>query len=744
MSASTTAPTRRPAARQPQLAPKPGPPPPAAPSLEAGLETPIAAAWPRLSAKRREQLERIGVVTLRDLLFYLPRDYADRRRTSPTAAVEPGPNRTVRGYITRLNNPPGSRPPRQIATVYDTLEDLDNRRGGLPVTWYGQQYLNDLIQHGDQIALSGAVTENPHSGQRRMYQPDFHLPWRDEPNLSVGNIAPVYRLTQGLNQDAMRRLIHRALNQFSRLTERSRPGDLTHTMEHILWALHFPRQLDHPALALRELAADEVLELQMALLHRRAQLQQAQPEQALAVAPALAGELEARLPFHLTESQRHAVAEIRRDLSRAERPMHRLLQGEVGSGKTVVALHAIIDAVSAQAQAVLLAPTEILAEQHHRTVTDLLQGQNSPLGPGVMQSAFQSRERPVNYALLTARTRASIQKRIHQHLALGTLDFVIGTHSVINEDLQWRNLGLAIADEQHRFGTEQRAALRRQAHYLMLTATPIPRTLQLTLYRDLDVSSLEMPPETDRSATVTTLLESSRQPAHQAIEDALTTGHQAFVIAPFIDPNEAVDAASVAELHREITKRFPDQRVDQVHGQLRPAEIEKRMKAFRDGRTRILVATSIIEVGIDVPNATVMIIESAERFGMAQLHQLRGRIGRGEHPGHCFLAPTANVALNENALNRLRAVRDSTDGLELAQADLSARGEGQITGVQQSGPGRLLRTGNAYDLETLERQREIAEYIQDADPELAEPRHQPLKRARDRMLQRMDPLIHED
>ena len=707
-------------------------------NTEADLDLAVHKALPRTSGKRMAQLQRLGIETVRDLIFHLPRDYADRREITPAGRTPPGPNRTVDGYVTALRNVQNTGPQRQTATVYDTLDDLRNRRNGLQVVWYGRQYLTEVIRNEDRVTLSGSVTVNPHHGGRQLHQPDVHLPWQDDPNTSVGVIAPIYRLTQGLRQEQLRRMIHQALTKFAHLTERSRPGRTRHTMEHILWALHFPKELNHPELARHELASDEVLELQMALLKRRAERRNEQDELELSLNPEMAGEFVARLPYALTESQGYAIEEIRDDLSDPAARMHRLLQGEVGSGKTVVALHAIIDAISAQSQAVLLAPTEILAEQHHKTITELLRGEPGNLGPGIMQSIFESRDRPVNYALLTARTRATTQRRIRQNLSLGTLDFVIGTHSVINDEIEWKNLGLAVADEQHRFGTEQRAALRRQANYLMLTATPIPRTLQLTLYQDLDVSSLEPRPDADRAATKTALLGESREPAYQAIRKAAAKGRQAFVIAPFIDPNESMDAASVTEMYRQIRKLFGDLSVDMVHGQMKSADIERRMKAFRDGKTAVLVATSIIEVGIDVPNATVMLIESAERFGMAQLHQLRGRIGRGEHPGQCFLATTPEVQVGEHTMNRLRTVQESSDGMVLAQADLANRGEGNVVGVQQSGPGRLLRTGNAYDLRMLERQREIGEAIHEADSDLSLPEHQALRRGRERMLRRMD------
>lgn len=700
------------------------------------LDRALRTAYPHLRKNRTAQLQRLGLHTLRDLLFNLPRDYSDRRVVTPAAQAQPGQPATFAGYLSAVRNIGSATGLRQTATIYDSPTDLKQKRNGLGITWYGQHHLAEILRGGDPIRLHGTVLANPYQARPRLHHPEYDLPAAGE-SINTGIVAPIYRLTKGLTQETLRRLSHRALCDYAGATQRSRPGAVAHTLSQILWTLHFPLAPSHPAQARHELASDEILELQLALLHRRHSRQAATPRAGLSINPELAAELVARLPFTLTDSQQTAAAEIRQDLVNDGATMNRLLQGEVGSGKTAVALHAVIDTASAEAQSALLAPTELLAEQHCQTLTELLQSETSPLADGLLQTRFNTRERPFTYALLTASVRARTRRAILQHLALGTLDLIIGTHSILSDAVQFRSLGLTIVDEQHRFGASQRAALRQSANYLMLTATPIPRTLQLTLYRDLDVSAIQPRPHTGRAATTTTLLGNDREPAYQAIAEAIAQGHQAFIIAPFIEPSEAADAASVSTVQQTVNTRFPDLSHLVLHGQLSAAELEKRMKAVRDRQAQIIIATAVVEVGIDLPNTTVMLIESAERFGMAQLHQLRGRIGRGAHPGQCFLAITPGTALTEHATYRLETVQSSTDGMELAHADLSNRGEGHLGGTQQSGPGRILKTGNAYDLPMLEAERDTAEAIHAADPELQLPDHAELRRARDRMLDRL-------
>ena len=705
------------------------------------LDMTVREYRPRTPPNKFKQLEKMGIATIRDLLTHLPRTYENRSRITPARNARDGNRQTFEGYISAVKATAyGKGTGRQSATVYDTRDDLDRRRNGLHILWFGQKHLVNRLEHGDYLRLNGMVNVSS-SGFIQLYQPEFDVlsnrESRHQPAVNTGAVIPMYSLTQGMTQDYLRRLIHQCLEDFQYRMERSRPGENEHTLSQILWTLHFPKVASHPALALAELAADEVLELQIALLQRRQErLNRAAPKP-VQIDAAVAESVRRNFPFALSDSQLRAIAEIRADMSAPGPVMNRLLQGEVGSGKTVVALNAALDVASAGMQCVLLAPTELLAEQHFQTISELTGAEPSPVEKGLMQVQAGDRAKPFVFGLLTASAKAAARKKTLQNLELGYVDLVIGTHSLLSSEVKFRDLGLAIADEQHRFGTEQRATLRRQAHYLMLTATPIPRTLQLTLYRDLDISSIDKERAGKRPPTRTEVIsDGDREKAWQEIAGAAREGRQTFVVCPFIEPSD-IPGTSVSEMSRILAGRFPDLRIETIHGQMKSADQDQRMRDFRDRNTDILVATAVIEVGIDIPNAAVMVIESAERFGMAQLHQLRGRIGRGEHPGVCFLTATPGLALEGAALNRLVATAGSTNGMELAAADLHNRGEGQLAGNRQSGRNKTLRTGSAYNLAMLEREREIAEAIHARDPELALPEHRELRQARARMLARL-------
>ena len=711
-------------------------------SATSNLDRTIKQVRPRTSANKLKQLDKMGISTVRDLLMHLPRHYENRSRITQARNAREGQRQTFEGYITEVKaTAHGAGPGRQTATIYDTREDLERRRHGLHILWFGQRHLVNRIDRGDYLRLNGMVNASSRTGFVQLYQPEYDIlsNWESphRPAVNTGAIIPIYPLTQGMTQDYLRHLIRQCLEDFRDDMTRSRPGKQQHTLSQILWTLHFPKEAHHPAMALEELAADEVLELQMALLHRREEhLRQGAPKP-VRFNPAITEAVHRNLPFELTPNQSRAIAEIRDDLVSEGPTMNRLLQGEVGSGKTVVALSAAVDVTSATMQSAILAPTELLAEQHFNTIAELVQARPSQVEKGLMECLIPGLKKPFVFGILTSSTKAAQRRKILQNLSLGYIDLIIGTHSLLSQDVKFRDLGLAITDEQHRFGTEQRAALRQQAHYLMLTATPIPRTLQLTLYRDLDISSIDRDRDAGRAATRTEVLPGpSRETVWQAIQDAVKAGRQAFVVCPFIEASDA-PGADVVTTTRAVAERFPDFRVDGIHGRMKNADQDRHMRGFRDGDIDVLVATPVIEVGIDVPNATVMAIQSAERFGMAQLHQLRGRIGRGEHPGTCFLIPTKDAELAGNSRARLDAVAASNNGLELAEADLRNRGEGHLTGSRQSGHNSALRAARAYSLEMLETERRTAESIHARDPGLSFPENRELKAARDRMLVRL-------
>ena len=702
------------------------------------LEQPFLHYRPRTQRAKLVQLQRLGIDTPLDLLLHLPRDYEDRSDVIDIGHAAAGQLQTFRGVISEVVDQGRGR---QTATLYAVRDGRGLQNVRLGLTWFGQSYLSTTIHEGDLVQATGTV-EN-FRGRLGLTRPEFDVVenriGRYDP-VNTGRVVPIYRLTSGMTQDFLRRQTREALAHFGDGLHRSRPGTPPGDLHRILSAIHWPDTIEAAHDARLELAADEVLEMQLALLARRHHREQSTVRRGLSVDPKVCRELVDRLPFDPTTAQLRCMDEIRSDLRRDGPAMNRLLQGEVGSGKTLVALGAAVDVASAGGQTALLAPTEVLAEQHLATIAGLLRASPGAVsGPGVVEANLSGLDRPFATALLTGSTRAAARRSILERLAQGQVDLLIGTHAIIQNGVDIPHLELAIADEQHRFGVEQRAVLRRDAHYLMLTATSIPRTMQLTLYRDLDISTIDEMPDQRLPVTTHVLDDASRNRSRRAVEEQVAQGRQAFVVLPFIDANPDFPAHAAAERFPVLRDRiFPDLRVGMIHGRMKAREQDRMLRAFRDGDIDVMVATSIIEVGIDVPNATVMVIDSAERFGLAQLHQFRGRVGRGEHPGVCYVMTTPGVKLSPEAQSRLQALGETTDGMALAERDLRTRGHGDIAGTRQSGHDRLLRTGSIYTLEMLEKERVHAEELHARDPELALPDHARLRTARGRMLARMD------
>ena len=419
--------------------------------------------------------------------------------------------------------------------------------------------------------------------------------------------------------------------------------------------------------------------------------------------------------------------------------MSRLLQGEVGSGKTLVALAAILAVASAHRQSAFMAPTEVLAEQHFRTVSQLLEGFDQPLQqPNVLSAYLPDLPRPFTFGLLTGSTRAAPRRELLRMASEGHLDLLIGTHALIQDGVELPSLSLAIADEQHRFGVQQRSALRgageEQPHSLMMSATPIPRTLQLTLYGDLDISSIDELPPGRQEILTRVVPEDKRRAAYGFVRQQVAAGRQAFVICPLVEESDKLDVRAAIDEHKRLSEEiFPDLRVGLMHGRLSSRDKDKVMRQFRDAELDILVATAVVEVGIDVPNATVMLIDGADRFGLSQLHQFRGRVGRGEHKSYCLLMSESE---SERAHERLSALASNSDGFKLAEIDLQMRHEGDIFGTSQSGDQTVLRIANIFDQDLLALARREAAVIIEDDPELESPRHAGIAAERDRFLNR--------
>jgi ATP-dependent DNA helicase RecG len=665
-----------------------------------GLAQPVTVlrgVGPKIS----ELFEKLGATTLHELLYVQPRRYDDYTRMKPIHKLEYGEVVTVIGTVWDVR----ARRSRNNQIIVQAV--ITDGSGKVQVTWYNQQWLVDRLKAGMQIVLSGKV-------EQYLGKPVFNSPeWEplSEELLRTGRIVPVYPLTKGLSAHKMRQIMKQATTQWAprvpdplpdAILERQRLIDLPAALQQI----HFPEDHDQLSNAQQRLAFDELLLLQLGMLGQRATWQ-SEPAIALTPPDHAVTEFITSLPFKLTDAQQRVIFEIRRDMGQ-DVPMNRLLQGDVGAGKTVVAAAALVAAIKAGVQAALMAPTEILAEQHYKGLSALLE----PLG--------------IETRLMTGSTSNADKAAIREELERGSADLVIGTHALIQENVTFKQLGLAVIDEQHRFGVDQRGALRDKApdgfnpHLLVMSATPIPRSLALSLYGDLDLSILdEMPPGRQEIAT-RWLRPSQRQKAYNFVSRHVADGRQAFVICPLVEDSDTLDVKSaIAEYERLQETIFPKLKLGLVHGRMKSAEKEAVMREFYAGEIDILVATTVIEVGIDVPNSTIMLIEGANRFGLAQLHQLRGRVGRGEHKSYCILVSDSTSA---DAAERLTALEDTNDGFQLAEKDLELRGPGEFFGRRQSGMPEL-KQASLFDTRALIVARREAQLLFEEDPNLAQPEH---------------------
>jgi ATP-dependent DNA helicase RecG len=681
-----------------------------------------------LGGKRSRSLADAGIGTVADLLHHVPRRYIDRTRKSPIAQVPIGSEVTIIGRVRSLNH---RRPRRNLQIIEAVIEDDS---AVIKAVWFNQGYLINQLNNADEVALSGVVEH--FRGSLQMKAPAVDVLSDSSAGLTVGRVVPVHPTAGGVSPGYLRRAIHNAL-------ARSQPIDDTVPTElkaanglmerdKAFESIHFPESLDEVSPARRRLVYDELFRLELALaMQKRHQM-----ASSVGIPHEPTGELVDRflkgLPYELTAAQQRVLDEIELDL-RATHPMHRLLQGEVGSGKTVVAVATLLRGIEGGWQGALMAPTEVLAEQHYLGVRELLAeaGLTPALGEthmGMGSLFTEASDGPaVHVALLTGSTATTnytsdiSRGDLAEDIASGQVDLVVGTHALIQEGVAFKRLGVAVVDEQHRFGVAQRVLLREKADaaepdLLIMTATPIPRTLSMTLYGDLDVSVIdEMPP--GRTPVKTRLIsKQEEQTAWRVIEDEAANGRQGFVVCPLVDDSPKVEAASATAEHKRLAALMPGLRVGLIHGQMRPADKEETMAAFRDGAIDVLVSTTVIEVGIDVPNATVMVIEDAHRFGLSQLHQLRGRVGRGKHPGVCLLLADPTTTEGEE---RLTAMAGTNDGFRLAEEDLRIRGQGTVFGTRQSGIKDLKLADILSDFETLTLARRDAFALVDADPTLS-------------------------
>ena len=661
-----------------------------------------------VGAKRASALQEVGVETVWDLLTYYPRRYIDRTNQTSIRDMAVGEEGVVLATVKRSN----VRRSRQGRTLVEV--DVTDGSGFLRATFFNQPWRAKQLSEGMNAVLFGKL--ELFQGRRRMTNPLVDLVGD-----RTGRIVPVYPQSEraGLTTWEVAGWVEEALGRAGELAD-GLPDDWRRRLDVVerSWAfnqIHSPESMAAVTAARRRLALDELLRLQLMLVLRK----RAVEREAKGIRHRVDGELVRRfheqLPFPLTGAQRRAVAEIEGDLA-SPHPMHRLLQGDVGSGKTVVAVSAMLTAVQGGYQGALMAPTEVLAEQHLLGVRDLLADLSVPA-----EDTSLFGERPLRVELLTNRTTATGRARLHAGLRSGEVDILIGTHALLVEGVEFGRLGVVVIDEQHRFGVEQRAALRGKGDdpdVLVMTATPIPRTAAMTVYGDLDMTVLdELPPGRQPVTTVWAAGPLQELEAWERVKEAVAAGRQAYVVCPLVEGSERVQATSATEeFERLRAEVLPGLRLGLLHGQMRSADKESAMSAFRRGEVDVLVATTVIEVGVDVPTATVMVIEDAGRFGIAQLHQLRGRVGRGADRSWCYLLGGGGTP---GAEERLAAVERTTDGFELAEVDLDLRGEGTILGTRQKGRSDLKLASLRRDKELVGVAREVSFAIVDEDQTLA-------------------------
>jgi ATP-dependent DNA helicase RecG len=693
--------------------PAPSPAPADSQRASSGLDAPVTTL-PGISTAYESRLKRLGIWTVEDLLYHFPARYDDYRSLKAINALEYGEETTIIGTIWETN----TRKTRSGTTVVSSI--IADASGTIEAVWFNQQYLVRQLKPGRRIVLSGKVDE--YLGRLTLQSPVWEPLEREL--IHTGRLVPIYPLTGGITARWMRRMMKRVVDHWTPRLNDPLPDPIRQRLglmglSQAIKQIHFPEDQDSAKAARNRLSFDEFLLIQLGMLQQRQQWQ----SQAGIPIPRnqhlLDSFLEA-LPFELTQAQAQSMEQILIDIDQPK-PMSRLLQGDVGSGKTVVAAAAILMAVARGRQVAFMAPTEILAEQHYRTIIKIL-ADAGEWGMG----------RSVHTTLLTGSLRRVERRKVYTSLASGETDIVVGTQALIQRHVTFHDLGLVIVDEQHRFGVVQRASLRAKGtapHLLVMSATPIPRSLALTVYGDLEISTIDELPPGRQTIETRWLLPRERERAYAFIRGQAEKGRQAFILYPLVEESEKVEAkAAVAEYERLKETVFPELEVGLIHGRMKNKKKDAAMTRFHQGEIDILVSTSVIEVGIDVPNATVMMIEGADRFGLAQLHQFRGRVGRGSHKSYCLLlsdSASPDDPETKTTWERLKAIETSQDGFVLAEKDLELRGPGDFLGVRQSGLPAL-RLASLSNVQTLELARAEAQRIFDKDPELNEPAHRDL------------------
>ncbi len=684
--------------------PKPEGPP-------AALDAPttvLSGVGPRYA----KTLSRLGMETLGDMLYYYPRRYDDYSQLKPINRLEYGEEVTVIGTVQSATK-------RQVKNGRTTLSEVvvSDGSASLKATWFNQPWITKRLRIGTQVVLSGKIDQ--YLGHMVMNNPEMET--IEQQNLHTNRIVPVYPLTAGITQRWLRRTMHQvvtywALRVQDQLPEGLRQDAQLTDLPTALQQVHFPDSWERVNAARHRLAFDEIFLLQLGLLGQK-QAWQERTARVFDVPDTWLISQVDHLPFKLTNAQLCAIQDLRSNLISGH-PMNRLLQGDVGSGKTVIAGLGIAIVVHSGAQTALMAPTSILAEQHFKSLSQMLAGEAGVLAESEIR-------------LMLGATPEAEKQAIKEGLGNGEIKLVIGTHALIEDPVIFSDLQLIVVDEQHRFGVEQRAALRRKGdnpHLLVMTATPIPRSLAFTVYGDLDLTVMDEMPSGRQVVDTHVLRPPERERAYSLVRNQVDQGHQAFIIYPLVEESESDPPDLSAPQHRAAVEEhlrlqrdvFPNLNLGLLHGRLKPHEKDEVMSRFRDGEYQILISTSVVEVGVDVSNATVMLIEGANRFGLAQLHQFRGRVGRGQDKSYCLLIPDTEDAVENE---RLAAMSETNDGFVLAELDLEQRGPGDFLGTRQSG-FLALRLASLTDIKLIEMARRYAKAVFDKDPLLSLPEHQ--------------------
>lgn len=657
--------------------------------------------------KKAEVLSRLGVNTIGDLMYYLPRRYEDRSKFTSIRELKVGEYHTVRAKVLAS----GVFTTKRFIPVFQLT--VGDSTGILYCVWFNQPFLKGKFKEGDTVIFYGKAERYK---KLQMNHPDYEFLSTETDSIHVGRIVPVYSLTSDLSQRYLRTLLFEAVNRYINVVEETLPtyvrakkkiADINFAVRNI----HFPNSFDALEKSYKRIVFEEFLLLQIALARKKYGAKEAKNGLKHAGGDDLMESLKKLLPYELTEEQDRAIREVGSDMASAK-PMNRLLEGDVGSGKTVVALYALLLTVKNGFQGAIMAPTEILARQHYMTMSELLM----PLG--------------INIRLLISGIPKDKKAQIKEEIKNGNINIVCGTHALIQEDVIYNDLGLIIIDEQHKFGVGQRDLLRAKGdhpHMLVMTATPIPRTLALTVYGDLDISIIRQLPKGRRPITTFWVEEDRRNMVYAFIREEVEKGRQVYIVYPRIVRDETTGVKAAAPMYNKIQDEiFPDLRVAIIHGKMRSEEKEVIMRKLKNHAYDILVSTVVIEVGIDIPNASCMVIEHADMFGLAQLHQLRGRIGRGEHASYCILIGDPS---NEAAERRIAKMVDTQSGFEIAEEDLQIRGPGEFFGTRQHGIPEL-RFGNILkDFHVMEDARKEAFDIIAKDPSLSDERNAALRKS---------------